>query len=163
MPNAIETVYLSLISFGNERAQVVSPFILICEFDPACLNTLAASGERLAGSGLKPLVSRANYEIQRTTPDLKGDWEATLFIFVGAPSSDSIDDLDVTLKPHFSFDKKDNANLRWLFTSNQKVASLFDSIFPSNFIINSADVMGSIDVIAHNLWMDMNDDGPLFG
>ncbi len=84
IPNAIETVYLSLISFGNERTQVVSPLISICEFDLACLNTLAALGERLAGSGLKLLESRAKYEIQRTTPDLKGDLEATLFVFVGA-------------------------------------------------------------------------------
>jgi uncharacterized protein YegL len=82
-PFALETVYLSVISF-NTDAFVVRPF-------DDLLNNISvfieAKGQSNLGLGLQLLISEMSLHINKTTSNNKGDWKPLVFFMTdGKPS-----------------------------------------------------------------------------
>lgn len=84
-PYALETAYLSLITF-NSTAQQVSPLTELSAFQQPSLN---ASGATALGEALSLLSHRADQEVSKTTMEKKGDWKPLVFIMTdGEPTDD---------------------------------------------------------------------------
>ncbi|MCU0615734.1 MAG: VWA domain-containing protein [Gemmatimonadaceae bacterium] len=82
-PQAIESAYLSIITFGNNATQMV-PLTEVAMFNPP---ELTASGTTNFGDGLRMLLESFDRELVRTTADQKGDWRPLVFVLSdGAPT-----------------------------------------------------------------------------
>jgi uncharacterized protein YegL len=82
-PQAIESAYLSIITFGNTATQLV-PLTEVAMFNPP---DLSASGTTNFGDGLRLLLESFDRELVRTTADQKGDWRPLVFVLSdGAPT-----------------------------------------------------------------------------
>lgn len=82
-PYALETVFVSVLGFAG-RAVSLAPLEEICMFNPPSLPI--GSGTSL-GEGLNLLMDRIDREVQKTTPEKKGDWKPIVFLFTdGAPT-----------------------------------------------------------------------------
>ena len=84
-PHALETVYISVITFDSSARQIV-PLTAIDAFQPPDLDatTMTALGEALTLT-----AQRIEAEVVKTTPDQKGDWKPLVFIMTdGAPTDD---------------------------------------------------------------------------
>jgi uncharacterized protein YegL len=84
-PHALETVYLSIISF-NSRAEQVLP---LTELSAVQLPNLVAQGTTSMGDALSLLSSKAESEVVRTSESTKGDWKPLVFLMTdGQPTDD---------------------------------------------------------------------------
>ncbi|RYZ96708.1 MAG: VWA domain-containing protein [Moraxellaceae bacterium] len=84
-PYALETAYLSIISFASSARQLV-PLTELAAFQ---LPDLQASGTTQLGEALSLLAERIEQEVSKTTVDTKGDWKPLIFIMTdGAPTDD---------------------------------------------------------------------------
>lgn len=84
-PYALETAYLSIITF-NSSAQQVTPLTELSAFQQP---TLEASGCTALGEALSLLASKVDVEVTKTTIDTKGDWKPLVFIMTdGEPTDD---------------------------------------------------------------------------
>lgn len=82
-PQAIESAYLSVLTFANSAVQLV-PLTEVAAFQPP---DLVASGSTNFGDGLRLLLDVFDRELVRTTADVKGDWRPLVFILSdGAPT-----------------------------------------------------------------------------
>lgn len=85
-PQAVESAYLSVITFGDVAIQVV-PLTEISAFVPP---ELGADGQTNYGDALRVLIECFEMEVVRTTADQKGDWRPLVFILSdGAPTDSS--------------------------------------------------------------------------
>jgi uncharacterized protein YegL len=86
-PYALETVYISVISFDRD-ARVVVPLTALDELQ---LPTIATpeSGPTHLGKALQLLCERVDKEIIRTTAEQKGDWLPFLFVMTDGSPSDT--------------------------------------------------------------------------
>lgn len=84
-PYALETASLSVLTF-NSQAQVAVPLTELASFQTP---QLEARGQTALGGALKLLAERVDAEVEKTTPDKKGDWKPLVFIMTdGAPTDD---------------------------------------------------------------------------
>lgn len=84
-PYALETAYLSVITFDSTAKQVC-PLTELTQFQ---VPALAASGTTELGAALKLLADRIDAEVVKSTPDIKGDWKPLVFLMTdGAPTDD---------------------------------------------------------------------------
>lgn len=84
-PYALETAYLSVITF-NSSAQQVSPLTEVATFQEP---NIQAGGCTALGEALKLLAERVDAEVVKTTTDTKGDWKPLVFIMTdGFPTDD---------------------------------------------------------------------------
>ncbi len=84
-PYALETAYLSVITF-NSQAQQLVPLSELTTFN---VPNVQASGATAMGAGLKLLAERVDQEVIKTTADTKGDWKPMVFIMTdGGPTDD---------------------------------------------------------------------------
>ncbi len=84
-PYALETAYLSIITFDS-RAQQLVPLTELSMFQ---MPTLSANGTTAFGEALSLLSTTVDNEVQQTTPKQKGDWKPLVFIMTdGAPTDD---------------------------------------------------------------------------
>ena len=84
-PQALETAYLSIITFESS-AQQVSPLTELSQFMPPQLN---AGGCTALGEALTLVSQCADKEVIKNTPDAKGDWKPMVFIMSdGMPTDD---------------------------------------------------------------------------
>lgn len=84
-PYALETAYVSVITFDSEARQSV-PLTELSQFNPP---SLAATGTTAMGAALKLLAERVEAEVTKTTADTKGDWKPVVFLMTdGAPTDD---------------------------------------------------------------------------
>ncbi len=84
-PYALETAYLSVISFDSDAKQL-TPLTELSAFQQPTLN---ASGCTSLGGALKLLAECADREITKTTAEVKGDWKPLVFIMTdGEPTDD---------------------------------------------------------------------------
>ncbi len=84
-PYALETAYLSVITF-NETAKQVVPLTELPSFQAPALN---ASGTTSLGGALSLLASSIEREVAKTTAEEKGDWKPLVFIMTdGEPTDD---------------------------------------------------------------------------
>lgn len=84
-PYALETAYLSIITF-NSSAQQVTPLTELSSFQQPSID---AGGCTALGEALALLASKVDTEIVKTTADVKGDWKPLVFIMTdGEPTDD---------------------------------------------------------------------------
>lgn len=75
-PYALETVFLSIITYDTEVRQLV-PLTEVFRF---CLPDLEAKGRSALGGAIKLLTEKIDTEVKHTTQDQKGDWRPLVFI-----------------------------------------------------------------------------------
>ena len=78
-PQALETAYISIITFESEVKQLI-PLTELSQFNPP---QLRAGGCTSMGEALKFISESADKEIMKNTPDTKGDWKPMVFIVKG--------------------------------------------------------------------------------
>ncbi len=84
-PQALETAYLSVITFDSSAKQVVPLTDLASFQEPA----LSASGTTALGEALTLLCNKVDTEVDKTTAEVKGDWKPLVFIMTdGVPNDD---------------------------------------------------------------------------
>ncbi|RIY31714.1 tellurium resistance protein TerY [Psittacicella melopsittaci] len=84
-PYALETVYLSVITFSS-RATQITPLTELISFQ---LPDIHASGLTAMGESLVLLADCINREVQKGTAEAKGDWKPVVFLLSdGAPTDD---------------------------------------------------------------------------
>lgn len=84
-PQALETAYLSVITFDSDAKQVV-PLTELAMFQPPHLE---ANGCTSLGEALELLANKLDTEVNKTTFEQKGDWRPLVFIMTdGEPTDD---------------------------------------------------------------------------
>lgn len=84
-PYALETAYLSVITFDTSAQQVV-PLTELASFQTP---NIRASGVTALGEALSLLADRIDAEVGKTTAEVKGDWKPLIFIMTdGSPTDD---------------------------------------------------------------------------
>lgn len=84
-PYALETAFLSVITFDSEARQLV-PLTELPSFQPP---PLKPNGTTALGDALRRLADCIESEVAKTTPEAKGDWKPLVFIMTdGAPTDD---------------------------------------------------------------------------
>ena len=84
-PYALETAYLSIITFDSS-AQQLTPLTELASFQQP---NIQASGCTALGEALSLLAQKADQEVTKTTPEQKGDWKPLVFIMTdGEPTDD---------------------------------------------------------------------------
>lgn len=84
-PYALETVYLSVITFDRE-ARVLAPLTELSSFTLPVIPPLESSPTNL-GEALELLCRRYDAEVVKSTPERKGDWLPLAVVMTdGAPS-----------------------------------------------------------------------------
>lgn len=84
-PYALETAYLSVITFDNGARQVV-PLTELANFQ---MPNIQAQGQTCMGDALKLLAQKVDSEVARTTAEVKGDWKPIVFMMTdGTPTDD---------------------------------------------------------------------------
>jgi uncharacterized protein YegL len=84
-PYALETAYLSVITFDSQ-AQQLCPLTELASFQPPLLK---ATGTTELGAALSLLAERIEQEVQKSTPEQKGDWKPLVFLMTdGSPTDD---------------------------------------------------------------------------
>jgi len=84
-PYALETAFLSVITFDSTARQVM-PLSELATFQTP---NLVATGVTAFGAALTLLAERIEAEVAKTTADAKGDWKPLIFIMTdGSPTDD---------------------------------------------------------------------------
>ena len=84
-PQAIETAFISVISFGSVAQQLI-PLTDLASFQ---MVDLRASGTTSLGEALSMVSHKIDTEVAKTTTEQKGDWKPLVFIMTdGVPTDD---------------------------------------------------------------------------
>lgn len=84
-PYALETAYLSIITFDSSARQV-TPLTELSTFQQP---TIEANGCTALGEALSLLATKVDQEVTKTTAEQKGDWKPLVFIMTdGVPTDD---------------------------------------------------------------------------
>lgn len=86
-PYALETAYLSIITF-NSTAQQITPLTELAMFQPPIID---AGGGTSLGEALSLLAQKVDTEIIKTTQDVKGDWKPIVFLMTDGEPTDNLD------------------------------------------------------------------------
>ena len=84
-PQALETAYLSVITFASAAQQVCPLTELIAFQEP----NLSAGGGTSLGEALKVLQQCLDKEVRKSTPTQKGDWKPLVFLMTDGRPTDS--------------------------------------------------------------------------
>ncbi|MBY0487816.1 MAG: VWA domain-containing protein [Flavobacteriaceae bacterium] len=84
-PQAIETAFLSVITFDSTAQQII-PLTDLASFQ---MIDIKATGVTSLGEALKLVAHKIDTEVQKTTTEQKGDWKPLVFIMTdGIPTDD---------------------------------------------------------------------------
>ncbi len=84
-PYALETAYLSIITFDSTASQLV-PLTELTNFQ---MPHIESSGTTALGAALSLLAQRFDTEVMKTTAEQKGDWKPIVFLMTdGMPTDD---------------------------------------------------------------------------
>lgn len=84
-PYALETAFLSVITFDSSAKQIVP----LSELSMFQMPDIQASGTTSMGEALSLLANRIGSEVAKTTLDVKGDWKPLVFLMTdGEPTDD---------------------------------------------------------------------------
>lgn len=84
-PHALETAYLSVITF-DDKAQQLVPLTELADFQ---VPSIEAGGWTALGDALSLTANCITNEVKKNTPDSKGDWKPLIFIMSdGVPTDD---------------------------------------------------------------------------
>jgi uncharacterized protein YegL len=86
-PQAIETAFISVITFSSTATQII-PLTEIAAFKPP---NISASGLTSMGAALDLVCSCAEREINKGTAEEKGDWKPLVFILTDGMPTDNIE------------------------------------------------------------------------
>lgn len=84
-PHALETAYLSVITFDSEARQVV-PLTEISAFQPPVLEARATTA---MGEALSLVAQKIETEVNKSTPEKRGDWKPLVFIMTDGEPTDN--------------------------------------------------------------------------
>lgn len=85
-PYALETAYLSIITF-NSTAQQITPLTELAAIQQPNID---AGGCTALGGALELLAKKVDSEITKTTTEVKGDWRPLVFLMTDGEPTDSI-------------------------------------------------------------------------
>lgn len=85
-PYALETAYISIITF-NTSAQQVTPLTELASFQEP---TIDAGGCTALGEALGLLAQKIDTEVTKTTAEVRGDWRPLVFIMTDGEPTDSL-------------------------------------------------------------------------
>lgn len=85
-PYALETAYLSIITFDSSARQV-TPLTELSSFQQP---TIEANGCTALGEALGLLAQKVDQEVTKTAGDVKGDWKPLVFIMTDGVPTDNI-------------------------------------------------------------------------
>lgn len=77
-PYALETAYLSIITFDSSARQI-TPLTELMSFQMPKIN---ANGATAMGEALSLLADCINREVIKGSADVKGDWKPVVFLFI---------------------------------------------------------------------------------
>ncbi|MCI5164744.1 MAG: VWA domain-containing protein [Candidatus Electrothrix sp. GM3_4] len=84
-PYALETAFISVITFNTEAEQLV-PLTDLVSFQPP---DIRADGITSLGKALQLVTRKIGEEVVKTTPDRRGDWKPLIFLMTdGSPTDD---------------------------------------------------------------------------
>jgi len=83
-PSAVESTYLSVITFDSNAQQIV-PLTELSQFNPP---DIRAGGTTAFGAALTLLRDAIDREVKKNTPEQKGDWKPLIFIFTDGEPTD---------------------------------------------------------------------------
>lgn len=83
-PQALETAYLSVITFESDAKQVAP----LCNLMDFAEPTLTAGGSTGMGAALELLASRVDAEVRQSSPTQKGDWKPLVFLMTDGQPTD---------------------------------------------------------------------------
>lgn len=86
-PQALESAYLSVITFASNVEQLV-PLTELGKFNAP---SLSAGGMTSLGGALSFVKECADREVQKNTAETKGDWKPLVFLMTDGASTDSVD------------------------------------------------------------------------
>ena len=84
-PYALETAYLSVITFDTTAVQLM-PLTDLASFQ---FPEIRASGGTALGAGLSMLAQSMDREVGKSTAEMKGDWKPLVFIMTDGMPTDS--------------------------------------------------------------------------
>jgi uncharacterized protein YegL len=84
-PQAIETAYLSVITFDNSARQII-PLTDLSSFQ---MKDIQATGTTALGDALKVVSNCIDNEVAKTTHETKGDWKPLVFIMTDGVPTDN--------------------------------------------------------------------------
>lgn len=84
-PQALETAYLSVITFDSQARQII-PLTELMQFKEPELH---AGGATALGSALEVLMDCVNTEVRKSTETQKGDWRPLVFILTDGSPTDT--------------------------------------------------------------------------
>ncbi len=84
-PYALETAYISVITFDS-TAQQITPLTDLSSFQ---VPEIRASGGTSLGAGLSLLAQCIDREVSKSTAEVKGDWKPLVFIMTDGMPTDS--------------------------------------------------------------------------
>lgn len=86
-PQALETAYLSVITFDSSARQII-PLTELMRFQEP---EISAGGATALGEALGVLMDCVDSEVRKSTPTQKGDWRPLVFILTdGAPTDTAV-------------------------------------------------------------------------
>lgn len=85
-PHALESAYLSVITFAETATQLVA----LTELAQFQIPALSASGTTAMGAALLLLAERVQQEVAKTTVDQKGDWKPIVFMMTDGAATDDL-------------------------------------------------------------------------
>lgn len=90
-PQALETAYLSVITFDS-TAQQITPLTELMDFNmPQLLAQLRASGMTALGGAIQLLKDCIKNELRANTEEHKGDWKPLVFLLTdGCPTDEEV-------------------------------------------------------------------------
>ena len=86
-PYALETAYLSIITFNSKAEQIV-PLTELSAFQQPNIN---ASGCTALGEARSLLSQKVDTEVTKTTAEVKGDWRPLVFIMTDGQPTDNLE------------------------------------------------------------------------
>ena len=93
-PQALETAFLSVITFAS-TAQQVTPLTELMTFQEP---NLEASGSTAMGDALRLLEQCIDREVRKSTPQQKGDWKPLIFLMTDGQPTDNWESAADSLK-----------------------------------------------------------------
>lgn len=84
-PQALETAYLSVITFDSQARQII-PLTELMQFKEPELH---AGGATALGGALEVLMDCVNAEVRKSTETQKGDWRPLVFILTDGSPTDT--------------------------------------------------------------------------
>lgn len=85
-PYALETAYLSIITFDSSAKQIVP----LTELSAFQMPEIQASGCTALGEALTLLAQKTDTEVTKTTLEQKGDWKPLVFLMTDGEPTDSL-------------------------------------------------------------------------